>query len=195
MIRFDESEVRPMGRGAKGVRGIDLEGDDEVAGSAVPHPDVDLVVVTRKGRAKRFPLTEVRRQGRAGKGVTVVPDVERTGTVAGMVALRGDAPLVFELAAGPIVAGRAGALRTSDRRGPAKLLDELADLGPVAAVHVRLGTIGAAGPGAGRGSEAIEEPAAAEAQGVDEDSVGAGANQDEDSVGAGANQGELDLPG
>jgi len=182
MIRFDESDVRPMGRGAKGVKGIDLDADDEVAVSAVPRPDVDLVVVTRNGRAKRFPLTEVRRQGRAGKGVTVVPDVDRAGTVAGAVTLRGDAPLVFELASGSIVPGRAGALRTTDRRGPARSVDELAGGGLVADVHVRLGGVGAAGPASATG------PAGPAGDVVDEEADAA-------EVGAGTNQGELDLPG
>jgi DNA gyrase subunit A len=198
MIRFDESDVRPMGRSARGVKGIDLEGDDAVAASAVPHPDVDLVVVTRKGRAKRFPLTEVRRQGRAGKGVSVVPDIERAGTVAGLAVVHGDAPLVYELATGSIVAGRAGTLPTSDRRSPAKPLEELADLGPVAGVHRRLGGIApAAGDAVGSGDDSTTESAAAapaEAEAGEPVETEADA-ADGGSVGAGANQGELDLPG
>ena len=191
MIRFDESEVRPMGRSAKGVKGIDLERDDVVVASAVPHPDSDLVVVTREGRAKRFPLTEVRSQGRAGKGVTVVPDVERAGTVSGLVPVDGDPPLVYELASGAIATGRAGALPTVDRRSPAKPLAEVASLGPVAGVQVRLGGAPATTSGADGASAAVH---AARSEPIGELAADDG-DDDDDSVGAGAKQGELDLPG
>jgi DNA gyrase subunit A len=189
MIRFDESEVRPMGRSAKGVKGIDLQGDDEVRVSATPHPDADLVLVTRVGRAKRFPLNEVREQGRAGKGVTVVPETERVGEVTGLVAVHGDAPLVYELASGSIAAGRAGALRTSDRRGAATVVRELQKLGDLRAVHIRLGGISTSGsPDPGEAATTSEgETAPTGATAAAEDAP------DGDSVGASASQGELGL--
>jgi DNA gyrase subunit A len=195
MIRFDESEVRPMGRSAKGVKGIDLEDGDEVAVSATPDPDVDLMVVTRPGRAKRFPLTEVRQQGRAGKGVTVVPDVERVGDVVGLVAARGDVPLVFELASGAIAPGRAGIVRQSDRRAAARVVRDLERLGDLAGVHLRLGGIAVAEtgrepPDAPESAESGATPEAAESA---EATGGVDAGGD-GSVGAGASQGELDLP-
>jgi len=179
MIRFDESEVRPMGRSAKGVKGIDLEGDDVVIVSATPHPDDDLLLVTRSGRAKRFPLNEVRQQGRAGKGVTVVPDVDRVGEVTGLVSVRSDAPLVYELVSGSIAPGRSGALRTSDRRAAATVVRGLQRLGDVKGVHVRLGGIST--------SDSTDTAEAAEETGAE------GAAIDRDSMGAGTPQGELDL--
>ncbi|MFW6083810.1 MAG: DNA gyrase C-terminal beta-propeller domain-containing protein, partial [Gemmatimonadota bacterium] len=196
MIRFEEDEVRPMGRSAKGVKGVDLEGDDAVAVAACPHPDADLFVVTRAGRAKRFPLTEVRLQGRAGKGVTVVPDIERTGEVTGLVPVKGDPPLVFELASGAIVPGRAGSLRTTDRRAPAVRLEELTGAGDVAGVHLRLGgvSVDAAASPTAEADEAEEVPA----ERVEAGAGPGGADGDDEAAGAVAGgegpQGELDLP-
>jgi len=71
-ICFKEDEARQMGRNARGVRAVDLEGDDEVVDvTTIGGPDSDghLFTVTRDGYAKRTPLSEYRCQGRAGKGL------------------------------------------------------------------------------------------------------------------------------
>src|SRR5690606_33043511 len=59
-IRFNEEEVRPMGRTARGVRGITLAPGDEVVGMDVVRRDGSLLVVTREGYGKRTPLTQYR---------------------------------------------------------------------------------------------------------------------------------------
>jgi len=79
-IRFAESEVREMGRSARGVRAIDLQDGDRVAG-VVATNDADeraLLTVTRNGYGKRTPLAEYRRQSRYGKGLV---DID-TGAVS-----------------------------------------------------------------------------------------------------------------
>ena len=83
-IRFDENEVREMGRNARGVRGIDLEGDDRVAGmvSTTDNDERDLLTVTRRGYGKRTPLSEYRPQSRYGKGLVDIKTGERNGPVA-----------------------------------------------------------------------------------------------------------------
>ena len=83
-IRFDESEIRSMGRSARGVRGIKLEGDDQVAGvTAVWEADGrDLLTVTENGYGKRTPLTSYRTQSRYGKGLVDIKTDERNGQVA-----------------------------------------------------------------------------------------------------------------
>jgi DNA gyrase subunit A len=87
VIRFPEEEVRPMGRAARGVRGIELgEGDEVVAMAAVP-PEGEgkhLLVVTSGGFGKRTPLTEYRRQGRGGKGVKTLRVTAKNGPLVGM---------------------------------------------------------------------------------------------------------------
>jgi DNA gyrase subunit A len=83
-IRFDESDVRPMGRPAHGVRGIDLEGDDEVVGMVVANGKEDpasLLTVCAQGYGKRTLLTEYRDQRRGGKGLIDIKTSERNGPV------------------------------------------------------------------------------------------------------------------
>jgi DNA gyrase subunit A len=88
-IRFDESEVREMGRNARGVRGIDLREGDRVAGM-VATGDADdraLLTVTRNGYGKRTPLSEYRPQSRYGKGLVDIKTNERNGPVTGVKAV------------------------------------------------------------------------------------------------------------
>ncbi|MFW6003126.1 MAG: DNA gyrase subunit A [Halanaeroarchaeum sp.] len=88
-IRFDETDVRPMGRNARGVRGIKLDGDDRVAGvSAIRETDDrNLLTVTRRGYGKRTPLSEYRPQSRNGKGLVDIKTEERNGRVAAIEAV------------------------------------------------------------------------------------------------------------
>ncbi|MFB6085210.1 MAG: DNA gyrase subunit A [Halodesulfurarchaeum sp.] len=88
-IRFAESDVRPMGRTARGVRGITLESGDEVAGitSVRPEDDRDLLTVTENGYGKRTPLSEYRTQSRNGKGLMDIKTDERNGEVATLQAV------------------------------------------------------------------------------------------------------------
>ena len=83
-IRFDEQEVREMGRNARGVRGIALEGDDRVAGmvSTTGDDERDLLTVTCQGYGKRTPLSEYRAQSRYGKGLIDIKTGGRNGRVA-----------------------------------------------------------------------------------------------------------------
>ncbi|MCX7906180.1 MAG: DNA gyrase subunit A [Bacteroidetes bacterium] len=86
-IRFSEREVRPMGRVAAGVKGIELEEpDDAVVGMvAVRRSGVSLLTVSERGYGKRSPLEEYRVQARGGKGVITMRVTDKTGPV---IALR-----------------------------------------------------------------------------------------------------------
>jgi DNA gyrase subunit A len=85
LARFDEDEVRPMGRDAAGVIGIRLlkkEGDNVVAMTVV-EPEADLLVLTETGYGKRVGLTEFRRKHRGGQGVRLIAlEGKKTGLVA-----------------------------------------------------------------------------------------------------------------
>ncbi len=83
-IRFDESEVRQMGRNARGVRGIDLGDGDHVAGmvSTDDEDDRSLLTVTRNGYGKRTLLSEYRPQSRYGMGLIDIKTNDRNGLVA-----------------------------------------------------------------------------------------------------------------
>ncbi|RME28154.1 MAG: DNA gyrase subunit A [Deltaproteobacteria bacterium] len=86
-IRFPDSDVRHMGRIARGVRGIKLEEGDEIASMRMvdPDPDLLLLTVTENGYGKRTPISEYRVQGRAGSGIINIVTDERNGPVVGSV--------------------------------------------------------------------------------------------------------------
>jgi len=83
-IRFNEQDVRPLGRVSMGVRGIKLDDDDEVVGMGVYIEDTSLLVVTERGFGKRTELEEYKVQTRGGKGILTYRVTEKTGKIAGM---------------------------------------------------------------------------------------------------------------
>jgi DNA gyrase subunit A len=80
-IRFNEDEVRPMGRSAAGVRGIKLRAGDEVVSVDVARDDTAILMVTEAGFGKRTQLEHYNRQGRGGQGVIGIKLTSRKGQV------------------------------------------------------------------------------------------------------------------
>ncbi len=78
-IRFHEEKVRPMGRSASGVKGIDLMDQDRVIGMIVVRREGTLLVVTDKGYGKRSAISDYRVQSRGGKGIITLKTSERVG--------------------------------------------------------------------------------------------------------------------
>ncbi len=83
-IRFNEEDVRPLGRVSQGVRGIKLDNDDVVIGMGAFIEDTNLLVVTERGFGKRTELEEYKVQTRGGKGILTYRVTEKTGKIAGM---------------------------------------------------------------------------------------------------------------
>ncbi|MBE7010746.1 MAG: DNA gyrase subunit A, partial [Ruminococcaceae bacterium] len=83
-IRFNETDVRPLGRVSHGVRGIRLSGDDYVVGMSTAKEDGDLLVVTEKGFGKKTSLDEYKTQNRGGQGVNTYRLSDATGNIAGI---------------------------------------------------------------------------------------------------------------
>ncbi|MCO5386245.1 MAG: DNA gyrase subunit A [Desulfosporosinus sp.] len=83
-IRFPESDVRYMGRTARGVKGIKLEANDLVVGMDVIGDEGELLTMSENGFAKRTNLKEFRVQGRGGRGVIVMKLNAKTGTLVGI---------------------------------------------------------------------------------------------------------------
>jgi DNA gyrase subunit A len=85
-IRFNESDVRSMGRGAMGVHGIRLDKDDQVIGmeAAEPKTKKTLLTVCLNGYGKRTDLDEYRHQHRGGSGVITIKATDRNGAVVGI---------------------------------------------------------------------------------------------------------------
>jgi DNA gyrase subunit A len=95
-IRFKESDVRPMGRTAYGVRGISLRDDDYVVGMEVVKPGGALLSVTQHGYGKRTEIDEYRVQSRGGVGIINIQASDRNGPVVGVAYVQeGDALLVI----------------------------------------------------------------------------------------------------
>ena len=83
-IRFDERQVRPMGRGTMGVRGITLTGQDEVVDMLVLREGFDILTVSENGYGKRSSPEDYRLQSRGGKGIKAGIFNEKTGALAHM---------------------------------------------------------------------------------------------------------------
>jgi DNA gyrase subunit A len=95
-IRFEETDVRPMGRTAYGVRGITLRGDDFVVAMEIVKPGGTILSVTERGYGKRTEIEEYRVQSRGGVGIINISTSDRNGPVVGVAYVQaGDELLVI----------------------------------------------------------------------------------------------------
>jgi DNA gyrase subunit A len=94
-IRFDETDVRPMGRTAYGVRGITLREGDEVVAVDVVREGGTMLTVTQSGYGKRTELDEYRVQSRGGVGIINIQTSERNGKVVGIAYVHDDDELML----------------------------------------------------------------------------------------------------
>lgn len=84
VVRFNESTVRPMGRNASGVRGInlgDIKGNEVIGMICIPDNETNVMVVSEKGYGKRSDIEEYRVTNRGGKGVKTINITEKTGNL------------------------------------------------------------------------------------------------------------------
>jgi DNA gyrase subunit A len=102
-IHFSEEDVRPMGRSAYGVWGMDLEEGDALTGLEVVRPGGTMLTVTRNGYGKRTELGEYRLQSRGGKGLINIKTSERNGPVVGVKFLRADEQVMLITEKGMII--------------------------------------------------------------------------------------------
>ncbi len=102
-IRFKETDVRAMGRGAMGVIGMNLNYDDEIIGMQLDHQGDSLLVVSENGIGKRSALEEFRLQNRGGKGLKCYKITERTGDLVGVKAVTDEHEIMMITTAGIII--------------------------------------------------------------------------------------------
>ena len=114
-IRFRESDARAMGRAAGGVRGISLEGDDEVVGLEIPRPDATILTVSDRAQGKRSPLEDYRLQSRGGKGIITMKVGERTGGVVGIAQVTESDELMLVTDRGRLIRMRVDDMRVTGR--------------------------------------------------------------------------------
>ena len=93
--RFNETDVRAMGRSAHGVRGIDLRGDDLVVDMVVIEPGMSLLTVCEHGYGKRTDIDEYRLTRRGSKGVINIKTTDRNGPVVALRAVTDDHSLML----------------------------------------------------------------------------------------------------
>ena len=103
-VRFDENNVRCMGRGARGVRGITLVGDDEVVGVAVVDEEKTLLTLTENGMGKRTEFSDFREmKNRGGRGVSCQHITEKTGKLASIITVSEDDDIMLITNEGTII--------------------------------------------------------------------------------------------
>lgn len=114
-ICFDESDVRPMGRQARGVRGIDLREGDYVVSVAAVRGDEQMLTITEKGFGKKTSLEAYRVQARGGKGVINVRTTERNGRVVAVMPVREDDEVMLITTQGKILRLEVSEIRETGR--------------------------------------------------------------------------------
>jgi DNA gyrase subunit A len=116
-IRFDEKNVRPMGRATRGVRGIDLRQDDYVV-SVCPVSSDDterMLSVSEQGYGKQTAITTYRLQSRGGKGVINMKTTEKTGKVVAVFPVEDDSEIMIITQQGKLIRLEAGDIRKTGR--------------------------------------------------------------------------------
>jgi DNA gyrase subunit A len=102
-IRFKEKQIRETGRATKGVRGMDLEGDDEIVGMEIVADGTVILTVCEHGHGKRTDASEYRSQRRGGKGIITIKTTERNGKVVGINKMMDDEDLMLITTLGKII--------------------------------------------------------------------------------------------
>ena len=102
-IRFHESDMRPMGRSAMGVRSIDLDEGDEVIDVAFVEEGAQVLSITENGYGKRTDIDEYRLQQRGGKGIKAMNLTEKTGMLAAQLLVHDDEDLLLITSDGTVI--------------------------------------------------------------------------------------------
>jgi DNA gyrase subunit A len=155
-IRFQESDVRPMGRTAYGVRGISLRDDDEVVAMEIVREGGTILSVAQNGYGKRTDLEEYRLQSRGGVGIINIQTSDRNGKVVGMAYVHDDDELMLVTQQGMIIRMKAGDMRVIGRATQGVRLIEMEEGDQVVAVAKLAEKDEESGNG---GSEEQSEPA------------------------------------
>ena len=102
-IRFPESELRPIGRSAMGVKSIELDEGDEVVDMSPAEADCTVLSLTENGYGKRTPIEEYRAQSRGGKGIKAMNLTDKTGLLACQLMVRNEEDLMIITDDGTII--------------------------------------------------------------------------------------------
>jgi len=136
-IRFSEEEIRPMGRPARGVRGMTLAEGDYLVGMEVCEDDTSLILsISDFGYGKRTPLSEYRLTGRGGKGVINMKTNKKVGNVVAVLAVKEDSDVMIITQNGKIIRIEAADVRQAGRSTQGVRLVNMEENDRVAAASV-----------------------------------------------------------
>ena len=127
-VKYSEDNVRPMGRTARGVRGIKLRGDDYVTGVAIVEEDKKLVTITENGFGKRTDFSDFRvMKNRGGYGVVCHKISEKTGQLCGIKTVAEDDDLMMITNSGTIIRTPVADVPTYSRGGGGVIVMRLSE--------------------------------------------------------------------
>ncbi len=114
-IRFNEDQVRAMGRAATGVRGISTREGDATVGMEVLKPGKTILTVSENGFGKRTPLDDYREQNRGGQGIITIKTTERNGQVVGILQVSDGDEIMLITSGGKMIRTRVAEIPTMSR--------------------------------------------------------------------------------
>jgi len=115
-VRFDENDVRPMGRGARGVRGMNLaKGGKVIALLVAENESQSVLTATENGFGKRTPIAEYTRHGRGTQGMIAIQTSERNGKVVAATLVASDDEIMLITSGGVLIRTRVNEIREMGR--------------------------------------------------------------------------------
>ena len=115
-VRFDENDVRPMGRGARGVRGMNIaKGGKVIALLVAENESQSVLTATENGYGKRTPITEYTRHGRGTQGMIAIQTSERNGKVVGATLVSPEDEIMLITSGGVLIRTRVKEIREMGR--------------------------------------------------------------------------------
>ncbi|UCE30483.1 MAG: DNA gyrase subunit A [Burkholderiales bacterium] len=169
-VRFDENDVRPMGRQARGVRGMQLEdGQHVIALLVTENEDQSVLTATEHGFGKRTPVAEYTRHGRGTKGMIAIQTSERNGNLVAAVLVDGGDEIMLISSAGVVVRTRVEEIREMGRATQGVTLIALDDSDTLAGVQRIVETVNGEEPVEEAVGETGQQPDGAQALGADDE--------------------------
>ncbi len=138
LVRFNETEVRIMGRGSSGVKGIELSKDENVVGAEVVEENAEVLIVTENGYGKKTPIEEYRLTHRGSKGVKTLNITEKNGKLVSLRTVYEDEDLIIITDSGMTIRMEISQISTLSRNTQGVRLISLKDNQKVSATAIIL---------------------------------------------------------
>ena len=185
-IRFNEANVRAMGRTARGVRGVKLRQEQTLIALIIPQPDAELLIASENGYGKRSSLEDYSVIGRGGQGVICMKVSERNGPVVGVIQIYNGDEVILISDQGTLVRIRGEEVSTQGRNTQGvRLINLASDESPVGLARVEEADLVDGADEADSDATGTNTPSSADAAGIEGqssvDDSQTGINDDADS--------------